>query len=242
MVEYRGRVPFLLNEYKENIVYVCSSNRNIEDYYDVLRDIYKGKVLKLESSIYSEEIERDNYELLEILESKERSIILISLEAVLREYFSTGKKYEFQVGKRVNLKDLMNELEKNGYEKNYLVEERNQYSIRGDIIDLFPKDSSNPVRIELSFEDEIERVAYFDIETQKSIEKKSSIYMYINSNKELKDDFLTLINKGKNKKVKFFILLQKMHYFVTSQKLWAVMHCADCPVLFTFSDRRISIG
>ena len=47
----------------------------------------------------------------------------------------------------------MNELEKNGYEKNYLVEERNQYSIRGDIIDLFPKDSSNPVRIELSFED-----------------------------------------------------------------------------------------
>lgn len=205
MVEYRGRVPFLLNEYKENIVYVCSSNRNIEDYYDVLRDIYKGKVLKLESSIYSEEIERDNYELLEILESKERSIILISLEAVLREYFSTGKKYEFQVGKRVNLKDLMNELEKNGYEKNYLVEERNQYSIRGDIIDLFPKDSSNPVRIELSFEDEIERVAYFDIETQKSIEKKSSIYMYINSNKEIKDDFLTLINKGKNKKVKFFI-------------------------------------
>lgn len=205
MVEYRGRVPFLLNEYKENIVYVCSSNRNIEDYYDVLRDIYKGKVLKLESSIYSEEIERDNYELLEVLESKERSIILISLEAVLREYFSTSKKYEFQVGKRVNLKDLMNELEKNGYEKNYLVEERNQYSIRGDIIDLFPKDSSNPVRIELSFEDEIERVAYFDIETQKSIEKKSSIYMYINSNKEIKDDFLTLINKGKNKKVKFFI-------------------------------------
>ena len=42
--------------------------------------------------------------------------------------------------------------------------------------------------------------------------------------------------------VKIFILLQKMHYFVTSQKLWAVMHCADCPVLFTFSDRRILIG
>lgn len=200
MVEYRGHIPFLLNSYKESIVYLCSSNRNIEDYYNVLMDIYEGRVLKLESSLYSEEIERDNYELLDVLSSGEKYIILVSLEAYLRDYFSAGKRYELKVGNEISLKTLMEDLEKNGYEKCYMVEERNQYSIRGDIVDIFPKNGDNPIRIELSFGDEIERVAYFSIETQKSIEKKDFIDMYINSNKSDIREFLSLIkNIEKNR-------------------------------------------
>ena len=110
--EYRGRIPFLLNEYTENIVYLCSSNRNIEDYYNVLVDIFDGKILKFESSIYSEELEKDNYELLETLTLDKRFVILISLEAYLREYFSSGKKYEFKLGKKIDLKEFIEELEK----------------------------------------------------------------------------------------------------------------------------------
>ncbi|WP_349764122.1 transcription-repair coupling factor [Fusobacterium sp. SYSU M8D902] len=203
MLEYRGKIPFLLNEYDQNIVYLCSSNRNIEDYYYVLKDIYRGNVIKLESSLYSEELEKDNYDLLEILNLKERYIILISLEAYLRDYFIEGKKYRFKVGESLDIKRLLSELESNHYEKSYLVEERNQYSMRGDIIDIFPKDSDNPLRIELGFDDEIERLTYFDIESQKSIEKKDDLYMYINSNKEKKTDFLDLIKSQEN--TKFFV-------------------------------------
>lgn len=201
--EYRGRIPFLLNEYTENIVYLCSSNRNIEDYYNVLVDIFDGKILKLESSIYSEELEKDNYELLETLTLDKRFVILISLEAYLREYFSSGKKYEFKLGKKIDLKEFIEELEKNGYQKNYMVEKRNEYSLRGDILDIFPQNSENPLRIEFGFDDEIERIAYFDIETQKSIEKKLYTYMYINNNKEEKKDFYSLVKNNKN--IRFFI-------------------------------------
>ncbi len=203
MREYRGYIPFLLNSYKENIVYLCSSNRNIEDYYAVLQDIYKGRVLKLESSLYIDEIEKDNYNFLDLLNSQDRYIILVSLEAYLREFFSAGKRYKLEVGEQLPLKSLIEELEKNSYTRNYMVEERNQYSVRGDIIDIYPKNSDNPLRIELGFDDEIERLTYFDIENQKSIEKKNSIEMYINSNKNEKRDFLELINL--NKANRFFI-------------------------------------
>ena len=208
MVEYRGKIPFLLKELKGNILYLCSSNKNIEDYYDVLEDIYGGKLLKLESSQIKEELEKDNYDLLEILKSGDKFIILTSLDAVLRDYFLEGKRFYIEIGKNIDAKTLEEELEKNGYTRNYMVEDRNQFSIRGDIFDIFPKNSEYPVRIEFSFGDEIERVTYFDIETQKSIEKKSSIDMYINSNNEERKTLFSLLGK-----------LDNIHIFMENREL-----------------------
>ncbi|MBU3842971.1 MAG: transcription-repair coupling factor [Candidatus Fusobacterium pullicola] len=208
MVEYRGKIPFLLKELKGNILYLCSSNKNIEDYYNVLEDIYGGKLLKLESSQIKEELEKDNYDLLEILKSGDKFIILTSLDAVLRDYFLEGKRFYIEIGKNIDAKTLEEELEKNGYTRNYMVEDRNQFSIRGDIFDIFPKNSEYPVRIEFSFGDEIERVTYFDIETQKSIEKKSSIDMYINSNNEERKTLFSLLGK-----------LDNIHIFMENREL-----------------------
>ena len=208
MVEYRGKIPFLLKELKGNILYLCSSNKNIEDYYDVLEDIYGGKLLKLESSQIKEELEKDNYDLLEILKSGDKFIILTSLDAVLRDYFLEGKRFCIEIGKNIDAKTLEEELERNGYTRNYMVEDRNQFSIRGDIFDIFPKNSEYPVRIEFSFGDEIERVTYFDIETQKSIEKKSSIDMYINSNNEERKTLFSFLGK-----------LDNIHIFMENREL-----------------------
>ena len=208
MVEYRGKIPFLLKELKGNILYLCSSNKNIEDYYNVLEDIYDGKLLKLESSQIKEELEKDNYDLLEILKSGDKFIILTSLDAVLRDYFLEGKRFCIEIGKNIDAKTLEEELERNGYTRNYMVEDRNQFSIRGDIFDIFPKNSEYPVRIEFSFGDEIERVTYFDIETQKSIEKKSSIDMYINSNNEERKTLFSLLGK-----------LDNIHIFMENREL-----------------------
>ena len=208
MVEYRGKIPFLLKELKGNILYLCSSNKNIEDYYNVLEDIYGGKLLKLESSQIKEELEKDNYDLLEILKSGDKFIILTSLDAILRDYFLEGKRFRIEIGKNIDAKTLEEELERNGYTRNYMVEDRNQFSIRGDIFDIFPKNSEYPVRIEFSFGDEIERVTYFDIETQKSIEKKSSIDMYINSNNEERKTLFSLLGK-----------LDNVHIFIENREL-----------------------
>lgn len=201
MKEYRGKIPFLLKEIGGKILYLCSSDRNIEDYYNVLSDIYSGNILKLENTQSKDELEKDNYDLLEILKSEEDFIILLSLEAILREYFLEGKRYEIEIGKSLDIKELENSLEESGYNKEYMVEERNQYSMRGDILDIFPKNSKYPVRIEFSFNNEVERIAYFDIETQKSVEKKNQVYMYINNNIEEKNSFLDFLNNRNDLKI-----------------------------------------
>lgn len=203
MFEYRGRIPFLLKDYKEKIVYLCSSNRNIEDYSAVLDDVYEGKVLRFESTGNEEEIEKLNYDFLKLVKSDEKYILLVSLESFLRDYFLEGEKLSFKLGQTIDVSSLENKLIDKKYERNYMVQERKQFSTRGDIIDIFPADGNLPVRMELSFGDEIERISIFDIETQRSIEKKQSFEMYMDNNNEKIVSFYDIVKKIKN--VKIFI-------------------------------------
>ena len=201
MLEYRGRVPFMLKDQNENIIYLCSSNRNIEDYSAVLEDIYDGNILKFESTGNDEEKEKLNYDFLKLVKSGERYIMLVSLESFLRDYFLEGKKLSFKMGQSVDIKKLEEELVKNGYKKNYMVDERKQYSIRGDIVDIFPADSNLPVRMELSFGDEVDRISIFDVETQRSIEKKDKIDMYMDNNNEKSVSFFSIVKDLKDRKI-----------------------------------------
>lgn len=190
--EYRGKIPFLLKDIEKNIVYLCSSNKNIEDYYNTLSDFYDGEILKLESSYEHEEFEKLNYDLLKLLKTDEKYIILISLEAFLRDYALEGDKLFFQKGNEMKISQIQEALSSNGYERVYMLEKRMQYSVRGDILDIFPGNGDDPVRVEF-FGDEIERITYFDLESQKSIESIDSADVYINNNKEKETSFFDLL-------------------------------------------------
>lgn len=203
ITEYRGRIPFLLKDIKGNIVYLCSSNKNIEDYYNTLSDFYDGKILKIESSYENEEFEKLNYDLLKLLKSKNKFAILISLEAFLRDYALEGDKLSFKKGKEMSIAKIQEDLVRNKYDKVYMIEKRMQYSVRGDILDIFSSDGDYPVRIEF-FGDEIERIAYFDLESQKSIEILDSINVYINNNKNGKISFFDLAKSSKTKGLKIY--------------------------------------
>ena len=79
--------------------------------------------------------------------------------------------------KEVNLDQLNSKLVELGYCKEYQVDSRGQFAVRGGIIDIFPLTEENPVRIEL-WGDEIDAIRSFDVETQKSIEALDEIYIY----------------------------------------------------------------
>jgi len=53
-----------------------------------------------------------------------------------------------------------------GYARSELVESPGQFAIRGGIVDVYPPDSREPLRIEL-FGDEVDRMGYFSPETQR---------------------------------------------------------------------------
>lgn len=195
--KFRGEIPFWLKNKKNSIVYICSSNRNIDDYFFVLKDFYKGKILRIKKENENGELKKYNYDLLELLKSNEKFIILISLEYFLENYYSKANSIFVEKGKEVDIKALEEKLIEAEFEKTYMLTQRKEYSIRGDILDIFNINQENPVRIEF-FGNEVDRITYFDLNSQLSIEKLDSIELYIDNNKD-KKDFFSLMYTSKNK-------------------------------------------
>ena len=191
---YRGSVPFFLSSRKGGIIFLASSNKNIEDYYYTLKDFYKGNILMIDDFYDEFDTLNKNYNLLEILKNPKDFIILISLQGILEKYTDSGEVLSFEVGKEINLKSIEEKLINSGYSKNYIIENKMEFSIRGDILDIFPLNVENPIRIEL-FGDEVDRISEFDSYSQKSISEKENISVYI--------------TKANNKKFSFFGLLDK---------------------------------
>ncbi len=99
------------------------------------------------------------------------------------------------VGEEYDLDDLLLRLTKLGYERELMVEQRGQMSVRGGIFDVFPISSELPFRIEF-FGDEIESIRRFEPETQRSIGPADSVALLPRSEKHLlherKDALATL--------------------------------------------------
>ena len=71
------------------------------------------------------------------------------------------------VGQRVDMQEVARLLSGAGYERRAKVEAPGQMSVRGDILDLFPPDREQALRIEW-FGDEIESIRVLDVESQRS--------------------------------------------------------------------------
>lgn len=74
---------------------------------------------------------------------------------------------EFAPEKEYELTELNNWLVGAGYKKEALVARPGEFAIRGDILDIYPLDRENPVRIEF-FGDEIDTIKEFDLASQRS--------------------------------------------------------------------------
>ncbi len=83
----------------------------------------------------------------------------------------------FHVGDVVDLSSFRQRLVEMGYESAFQVESAGQFAIRGGIIDIFPLTEENPYRMEL-WDDEIDSLRTFDVESQRSIENMESIELY----------------------------------------------------------------
>lgn len=78
------------------------------------------------------------------------------------------------IGDSVTLNYLSKLLTENGYTRAEKIEGYAQFSIRGDIIDIFPPNEDNPIRIEL-WGDDIDTISYFDVDSQRRIDSIESV-------------------------------------------------------------------
>ena len=72
-------------------------------------------------------------------------------------------------GATLDRDDLLAALVGAGYRREALVEHRAEFAVRGGIVDLWPAQADEPVRLDL-FGDEVDRLTRFDIANQRSVE------------------------------------------------------------------------
>src|SRR3954469_8417584 len=78
--------------------------------------------------------------------------------------------FAIERGGLLDLDDVADELVACGYERVDQVEDRGQFAVRGDILDVYPATEERAVRCEL-FDVEVERLTFFSTFTQRSLEE-----------------------------------------------------------------------
>ncbi|MDB5344477.1 MAG: mfd [Schlesneria sp.] len=118
-------------------------------------------------------------------------VVISTIQALLQPVPSHSERVVasrlVKVGEDLDLDDMAAWLVERGFERVTALEVPGEFSIHGGIIDIFPPDSSDPVRVEL-FGDEIESIRLFDVESQRKVASVSEIAITVLSPSDLKHD------------------------------------------------------
>ena len=114
------------------------------------------------------------------LPESQQGVLIVSLSSLLHRIapasYIQGQTFLFAPGERKPLEGFRRQLEQAGYRTVNQVMEHGEYSVRGSIIDVFPMGSDQPYRIDY-FDDEIDSIRPFDVETQRSAEPIANIQL-----------------------------------------------------------------
>jgi len=115
---------------------------------------------------------------LNTLKNEQQSVLIMPVSTLMLRTapasFIYGSTLNFKVGDRLDTHALRENLEQAGYMHVQQVMEHGEYAIRGSIVDLYPMGSKHPFRLDF-FDDELDTIRLFDVETQRSDEKVEKI-------------------------------------------------------------------
>ena len=162
---------------KKKVLFITSTEQNALKYQSDLLSAFnvKSQVMPFQNISMYETVSPNLYDYaqqIKILQSKP-DIVLCPVKSLLEKFpqsdFFKKNSLKIRIGDSLDLKELAQNLVRLGYKKSTMVNDVSEFSIRGDIADIFSLDD-NPIRIEL-WGDEVVDIRYFNNETQKSIEK-----------------------------------------------------------------------
>ena len=186
-------IALLYRETKRNLLIITDGNKQAEALYPLLRTFCSlfeaGTVPQLLPAFDSlpgqtmsphADILATRAATLEALSRNQCGIVVAPVASAIAKFeapsFYRQLTLKLQIRDEIALDDLALHLESTGYEKRDPVEMAGEYSIRGGILDVFPADQPQPVRVEF-FGDEIEEIRRFDPETQRSIHKLTEVVL-----------------------------------------------------------------
>ncbi len=156
--------------------------------YDKVNLYVSSEVVACEVDATNKELEYERLNTLSNIIKSDKKVIVTTINSVLKELMP---KEDFQkaiinleIGKDYNRRELIESLIKIGYRKMPTTDAVGYFSVRGEIIDIFPINSNQPIRI-VFFDTEIEDIKYYDKTSQISLKNNTINNIDIFPNTEL---------------------------------------------------------
>ncbi len=210
-------VSNIIQKLNKKVLIITHDNSRIENIYeDLVRVLDKSKInifpeietLPHEKINPDFNILQERIKVLNKMQSSNNNVVITSGISTLRKLMP--KKYFEQKTLKINkdsqmdLNKISTKLIQLGYEREKMVEQPGQFSIRGGILDIYTLVYDNPVRIEL-FGDEVDSIRFFNIDTQRSINNIAEITLppvnEIVFDKKQIDQFLPIIKEDFKKQI-----------------------------------------
>lgn len=122
-------------------------------------------------------------------------IIVCAVEAVMQLFPEKIRTLSFAVDGEYDYRALPAELVAMGYTREYSVETRGAFAVRGDILDIFPVNSENPVRIDF-FGDTIEKIRPYDAVSGERLEEISRLEIIAATDAEFTADDVPRVRRA----------------------------------------------
>ncbi|WP_158783047.1 transcription-repair coupling factor [Pantoea sp. BAV 3049] len=112
------------------------------------------------------------------LPTLERGVLILPVNTLMQRVcphsYLHGHALVMKKGQRLSRDTLRTQLEQAGYRHVDQVMEHGEYATRGALLDLYPMGSEQPYRIDF-FDDEIDSLRVFDVDTQRTLEEVEAI-------------------------------------------------------------------
>ena len=132
----------------------------------------RREIVAYDYEVESKDIPYERIEVLNKIKENKTDIVITTVEALMQKMISKELLYkyviQFKIGDTYDLETIKQNLILLGYERNDLVENKGQFSIRGGIVDIGLSEKQG-IRIEF-WGDEVDSIRYFNIASQRSTE------------------------------------------------------------------------
>ena len=165
----------------QNLILIVENEKIAKEYLNIINSIedvaffYPSREINFYNiKSIDEKISANRLEIL-IKQSKSEKFITITTLEALKNKLTTLSQFNNSFVKissedEIEQDEFIKKLLNLNYSLSSLVENKGEFSKRGSIIDIWPINYENPVRIEL-FDNEIDSLRFFDKSTQRTIEK-----------------------------------------------------------------------
>lgn len=165
----------------------------------------KKEIVTYDYVAESKDLPYARIEVLNKIEKNKAKIIVTTIEALMQKMIAKSTLYrnklELKVGKNYSLEGIKQTLISLGYERNDLVENKGEFSVRGDILDIALSNKEG-IRIEF-WGDEIDSIRRFNLSSQRSNDMLEKIEIMPAHEFILEDELSSIAQKIREGKFDF---------------------------------------